>query len=132
MKNPQRPRIDVNEFDRAMENVELEKVEFQIIDYIRFIGVFSQPILKQALNLESKPPALSILCVACRKIGAYMPDHFEKVRDWSKLVSIDGVRWDGDLICSTTLNIDGQRLTPEAGTSQFHNFAVHRELFVGF
>ena len=61
-----------------------------------------------------------------------MPEHFEAVREWSKAVSEEGVRWDGDLICSTALNIDGDRLTPESGTTQYHTFAVHKELFKGF
>ena len=60
-----------------------------------------------------------------------MPDHFLAVRTWSEAISEHGVRWDGDLICSTALNIDGIRLTPESGTTQYHTFAVHKELFRG-
>ena len=60
-----------------------------------------------------------------------MPEHFEAVREWSKTVSQDGVRWDGDLVCSTAWNIDGERLTPESGTTQYHTFCVHKELFQG-
>ena len=60
-----------------------------------------------------------------------MPEHFEAVREWSKTVSQDGVRWDGDLVCSIAWNIDGERLTPESGTTQYHVFSVHKELFQG-
>ena len=126
-----RPRINVEEFDSAMNLAELTEIEFEIIEYIRFVGTFTQPSLVQSLKLSSKPPALSILCESCRKIGLLIPNHFIKVREWSKEVSLDGVRWDGDLICSTTFNIDGIRLTPESGTTQYHNFAVHPELFKG-
>ena len=127
-----RPIINVEEFECSINSAELSEIELEIIEFIRFVGTFTQPILVQSLKLNSKPPPLSILCEACRKIGLYMPIHFEKVRVWSKEVSVDGVRWDGDLICSTTFNIDGKRLTPEEGTTQFHNFAVHPELFIGF
>ena len=41
------------------------------------------------------------------------------------------IKWDGDLICSYVMNIDGEKLCPENGTSQFHTFAVHKELFQG-
>tara|TARA_Y100001968_G_scaffold314717_1_gene340442 strand:+ start:947 stop:1297 length:351 start_codon:yes stop_codon:yes gene_type:complete len=114
-----------------MNLAELTEIEFEIIEYIRFVGTFTQPSLVQSLKLSSKPPALSILCESCRKIGLLIPNHFIKVREWSKEVSLDDVRWDGDLICSTTFNIDGIRLTPESGTTQYHNFAVHPELFKG-
>ena len=127
-----RPMVDSDQFDEALKGAQLLPVEYEIIDYIRFIGTFTQPILIKALKLDAKPPVLSVICGACRKIGIEMPEHFEEVRAWSKLISVDGVRWDGDLLCSTTFNIDGLRLTPEAGTAQFHNFAVHPELFHGF
>ena len=126
-----RPTINVYEFENAMKKAQLSDQEKELIDYIRFIGTFTQPDLIKALRVDSKPPILSILCNTCRKIGEHMPLHFDKVRKWSELVSVDGVRWDGDLICSATFNIDGERLTPEVGTCQFHNFAVHKELFQG-
>ena len=126
-----RPITDLKQFELAMKNSNLSEVELQIIDYIRFVGVFNQPNLTKQLKLNTKPPALSVLCKACRKIGIYMPEHFSKVRMWSEEVSLHNVHWDGDLVCSTTFNIDGDRLTPEERTSQFHNFAVHKELFIG-
>ena len=131
MKSLQRPITNTNEFEIALEKSNLLKIEYEIIDYIRFIGLFNQPMLIKDLSLEAKPPVLSRICSACRKIGKYMPLHFELVRSWSEAISADGVRWDGDLICSAIFNIDGKRISPEEGNSQFHNFAVHKELFKG-
>ncbi len=126
-----RPLLDVFQFEDALAKSNLNDIEISIISYIRYVGTFTQPTLTQALKLDSKPPALSLLCASCRKIGEHIPEHFEKVRVWSEKNSFDGVRWDGDLICSTTWNVDGERLVPEVGTTQFHNFAVHKELFQG-
>ncbi len=132
MESISRPITNLEEFENALKKADLEDVDRELIDYIRFIGTFTQPILTKDLNIKAKPPILSRLCEACRKIGEYMPEHFELVREWSKQVSNEGVRWDGDLICSSAFNIDGERLAPEAKTALFHNFAVHRELFKGF
>ncbi len=132
MEIKSRPKANIHEFQRSIELAGLLEIEYNLVEHIRYIGTFTQPYLIQALRIPSKPPVLSILCNACRKIGAQMPEHFSQVRQWSQEVSVDGVRWDGDLICSVTFNIDGDRLTPESGTTQFHNFAVHRELFIGF
>ncbi len=131
MKTFIRPKTDLIEFERALEMAELNESEYLLINYIRFAGTFTQPSLTQALKVNSKPPILSILCQTCRKIGSHMPDHFEKVRTWSEKVSADGVRWDGNLICSIAYNIDGLRLAPEEGTTLFHTFSVHSELFNG-
>ncbi len=131
MNKLSRPIIALEVFERAIEEAELTNGEKELIDYIRYIGTFNQVILTQALKLRSKPPVLSVLCIACRKIGNRMPEHFVTVREWSKNVSSDNVHWDGDLICSAAWNIDGQRLSPECGTSQYHTFAVHKELFQG-
>lgn len=128
----ERPITNLYEFEQALETAELTAIERQIIEYIRFIGVFNQPMIVNALSIKSKPPVLSTLCGACRKIGSHMPEHFNDIRTWSKTVNSDGIRWDGNLICSITWNIDGEKLCPEAGTAQFHNFAVHKELFQGF
>ena len=126
-----RPKISSQSLDNAISMALLTEIEMDIIEYIRFIGTFNQPIVVQALKISSRPPMLSILCESCRKIGNQIPDHFSRVRDWSERVSVDGVRWDGDLICSSTFNIDGIRLAPEFNTTQFHNFAVHPEFFTG-
>tara|TARA_Y100001968_G_C19262981_1_gene670231 strand:- start:215 stop:616 length:402 start_codon:yes stop_codon:yes gene_type:complete len=131
MKSIPRPITNLAEFENAMKIADLEEKEKQIIEYIRFVGIFNQPSIVRDLRIESKPPVLSTICNACRKIGHQMPRHFEKVRTWSKKNSLDEVRWDGDLICSNAFNIDGERLTPEIGTAQFHTFVVHKELFIG-
>ncbi len=83
------------------------------------------------MKLDSKPPVLSVLCEICRKIGKFMPEHFNSVRIWSKEINEHKVKWDGELVCSLAWNKDGQRLTPENGTSLYHTFAVHKELFQG-
>ena len=126
-----RPITPVNEFEEACIKAQLDNEEQKIIDHIRYIGVFTQPSLTKDLKLSSKPPILSILCEICRKIGEHMPEHFKKVRDWSKEINEHNVKWDGDLICSLAWNKDGQRLSPENGTSLYHTFAVHKELFQG-
>ncbi len=127
-----RPITNLEEFESAIKLASLDDTELQIIEYVRFIGTFSQPSLIKELRIKSTPPILSRISTASRKIGIHMPTHFKKVREWSEMVSAEGVRWDGDLICSAAWNIDGKRLCPEEGTSQFHIFAVHQELFQGF
>ena len=126
-----RPVTPLEDFENALLKADLKESEQELIEYIRYTGVFTQPSLVKELRLNPKPPVLSIICEICRKIGAEMPDHFEAVRVWSKEVSEHDVRWDGDLICSTALNIDGDPLTPEARTSCYDTFAVHKELFQG-
>jgi len=128
--NP-RPVTPVEDFEKALQSAVNNESEKELIEYIRYTGTFTQVSLKQALRLKSKPPVLSILCDICRKIGKHMPDHFAAIRKWSSEVSDYGVYWDGDLVCSTAWNIDGDRLTPEAGTTHYHTFAVHKELFNG-
>ena len=131
MKVLPRPKIPVEVFEKALLISDLTEDEYELIDYIRHIGVFTQPLLVKDLRLKPKPPALSILCEACRKLGKNMPTHFEKVRSWSKSVSEYGVRWDGDLVCSAACNIDGEPLTPDAGTTPYDTLVVHKELFKG-
>tara|TARA_Y100001968_G_scaffold333747_1_gene399007 strand:+ start:8431 stop:8826 length:396 start_codon:yes stop_codon:yes gene_type:complete len=128
---PSRPLTPLKSFEEALALAKLSESEYELIEYIRYTGTFTQPSLVRELRLKPKPPVLSILCEICRKIGSHMPDHFELVREWSKLMSDHGVRWDGDLVCSNALNIDGEPLTPEARTAPFHTFAVHKELFLG-
>ncbi len=131
LKSISRPITPIDEFENALSKADLTEVEILIIEHIRLVGAFNQPSVRKALDLASKPPVLSILCHACRQIGSLMPDHFEAIRDWSKQISEDQIRWDGALICSATWNIDGIKLCPEFGTSLYHNFCVHRELFNG-
>ena len=126
-----RPITPVKEFEEACKKANLNNKEQKIIDHIRYVGVFTQPSLTKELKLESKPPILSVLCEICRKIGKHMPDHFNSVREWSKEINEHKVKWDGELICSLAWNKDGERLSPENGTSLYHTFAVHKELFQG-
>ena len=126
-----RPITPLDDFEHAFKNARLSKSEEELIEFIRQIGTFNQVSLTQALKLQPKPPVLSIICEICRKIGKHMPKHFSSVREWSKEVSEHDVSWDGDLICSTAWTIDGLRLTPESGTTQYHTFVVHKELFQG-
>ena len=131
MQIPPRPILSVEKFEQAIESAGLSDSDHELIDYIRYTGVFSQPSIVKDLRIKSKPPVLSILCEVCRKIGAHMPDHFDKVREWSMHINEHQVKWDGELICSLAWNKDGERLTPESGTALFHTFVVHKELFQG-
>ncbi len=73
MEKIQRPIISVEYFENALKKSRLNKEEQELIEFIRYIGVFSQPSLVRDLRLKPKPPVLSILCEACRKIGNEMP-----------------------------------------------------------
>ena len=126
-----RPVLSVEQFEQAIECARLSESDQELIEYIRYIGVFSQPSIIRDLRIKSKPPVLSTLCEICRKIGAQVPEHFAAIRLWSKAVSAHDVHWDGDLICSTAQNIDGIPLTPEAGTTPYETLVVHKELFTG-
>jgi len=126
-----RPITPVDEFEEACKRANLNDKEQKIIDHIRYVGVFTQPSLTKDLKLDSKPPVLSLLCEICRKIGKHMPEHFNNVSKWSKEINEHNVKWDGDLVCSLVWNKDGERLSPENGTSLYHTFAVHKELFQG-
>ena len=126
-----RPKISSDYLDHAIGKANLSESEFELIEFIRYKGVFSQPSLVKDLRLKAKPPVLSKLCEISRKIGAQMPTHFEEIRKWSKSINEHGVRWDADLICSTARNIEGDPLTPESGTSAYEILVVHKEFFTG-
>ena len=74
-----RPITPIEEFERALDRAALTKEEYELIDYIRYTSVFTQPSLIKDLKRPSKPPLLSVLCQICRKIGSEMPDHFKKI-----------------------------------------------------
>ncbi len=131
MERIKRPITPLKDFENACLKANLTSSEQKLIDYIRFIGIFNQPILVKGLNLNSKPPVLTTLCNTARKIGYEMPKHFALVREWSKEISDHKIKWDGNLICSSVWNIDGERISPENGTAQYHTFVVHKELFQG-
>ena len=127
-----RPITPVDEFEKALKITDLSNQDYELIEYIRYTSVFTQPSLIKDLKRPSKPPILSDLCVICKKIGFNMPSHFEKVIKWSKEISEHNTRWDAHLICAEALNIDNIPLSPAAGTALFDVLVVHKELFIGF
>ena len=127
-----RPITPVEEFERALNKANLTNEEHELIEHIRYTSVFTQPSLVKDLRIPSKPPALTVLCQICRKIGMKMPDHFKKVIDWSTELSENNTKWDGHLICAEALSIDKIPLSPLHGNCLFDVLVVHKELFVGF
>tara|TARA_B100000965_G_scaffold383403_1_gene382607 strand:+ start:622 stop:1017 length:396 start_codon:yes stop_codon:yes gene_type:complete len=128
----QRPITPVDEFEKALKNSNLSDRDYELIEYIRYTSVFTQPSLIKDLKRPSKPPILSELCLICRKIGSNMPIHYERVINWSMSISEHNTRWDGHLICGEALNIDNIPLSPSAGTALYDVLVVHKELFIGF
>ena len=126
-----RPALDPKRFEAALLKADLSDDETEIIDYIRYTGVFNELSLRQSLSLASKPPALYKLCKACTKIGAHMATEFADMMSWSQAHSDDHIAWHGNLVCSIAYSCDGHKLQPENGTSLYHTFAVHQELFNG-
>ena len=126
-----RPRLDAEAFENALNNAGLEPSELEIIEHIRYIGIFDELSLRRALALPAKPPALYRLNKACEKIAIQLPEHSQNIREWSASQSPDQISWTGNLVCSIAFNSDGERLEPEAGTALYHTFSVHKELFNG-
>ena len=131
-KTIHRPITPVKEFEIALNKAELSDKDHELIDYIRYTSVFTQPSLVKDLKRTSKPPLLTDLCQICRKIGSEMPEHFKKVNDWSIQISDHNTKWDGHLICAEALNIDNIPISPNYGTSLFDVLVVHKELFLCF
>ncbi len=127
-----RPITPVREFEDALRKANLSEKDYELIEYIRYTSVFTQPSLIKDLKRPSKPPILTNLCEICRRIGIFMPDHFQEVIDWSINTSEHKTRWDGHLICAEAFNIDQVPLNPSSGTSLFDVLVVHKELFIGF
>tara|TARA_A100001388_G_C28681157_1_gene456431 strand:+ start:303 stop:716 length:414 start_codon:yes stop_codon:yes gene_type:complete len=128
----QRPITPLAEFEIALSKAELSDKDYELIEYIRYTSIFTQPSLVKDLKRPSKPPLLTNLCQICRKIGSEMPDHFEKVINWSVQISEHNTKWDGHLICAEALNVDNIPISPSYGTSLFDVLVVHKELFLGF
>ena len=126
-----RPILEVAKFNQALASSFLTEEEESIIDYIRYTGVFDELKMRKDLSLPSKPPALWLLAQACEKIGEKIPEHFSKIKSWSKSISEDAIAWDGNLVCCIVYNCDGIEISPTSGTTLYHTFAVHRELFSG-
>ena len=127
-----RPITPVDQFEKALKRANLSEKDYELIEYIRYTSVFTQPSLIKDLKRPSKPPILTNICEISRKIGFFMPEHFEKVIDWSIQISEHNTRWDGHLLCAEAFNVDHIALTPAAGTSLFDVLVVHKELFIGF
>ena len=127
-----RPITPLEEFEKALDKADLTNEDYELIDYIRYTSVFTQPSLVKDLKRSSKPPLLTVLCQICRKIGSEMPDHFKKVTDWSIQISDHDTRWDAHLICAEALNVEKIPLSPTYKTSLFDVLVVHKELFLGF
>jgi len=51
-----RPITPIDEFERALNKATLTKEEYELIDYIRYTSVFTQPSLIKDLKRPSKPP----------------------------------------------------------------------------
>ena len=126
-----RPRLNVEAFETALQNAELDPGEVEIIEHIRYIGIFDELSLRKALALPSKPPALYRLNQACKKIAGQLPEQSQTMMEWSAKQNPDLISWTGNLVCSIRFNVDGERLEPEAGTTLYHTFVVHKELFNG-
>ncbi len=127
-----RPITPLDEFEKALNEANLSDKDYELIEYIRYTSVFTQPSLIKDLKRPSKPPILTNICEISRKIGSFMPEHFEKVIDWSIQISEHNTRWDGHLLCAEAFSVDQIALTPAAGTSLFDVLVVHKELFMGF
>ena len=127
-----RPITPLDEFEKALKEANLSDKDYELIEYIRYTSVFTQPSLIKDLKRPSKPPILTNICEISRKIGFFMPEHFEKVIDWSIQISEHNTRWDGHLLCAEAFNVDQIALTPAAGTCLFDVLVVHKELFIGF
>ena len=76
-----RPITPIEEFEIALNKAKLSDEDYELIDYIRYTSVFTQPSLVKDLKRPSKPPLLTNLCQICREIGSEMPEHFKKVID---------------------------------------------------
>jgi hypothetical protein len=126
-----RPRLDIKIFELALNNAGLDPYELEIIEHIRYIGIFDELSLRKSLALPAKPPALYRLNKACQKIAAQLPQQAQLLMEWSAGQSPDQISWTGNLVCSIGFNADGERLEPESGTVLYHTFVIHKELFNG-
>ena len=128
----ERPKLDKFQFEIAVENAGLTELETDILEYIRYNGIFDELSLRKALSLPSKPPALYRLNKICEKIAIHLPAVSNELFGWSKQQNPDNIAWKGNLVCSIGFNCDGDRLEPESGTVLYHTFIIHKELFNGF
>ena len=126
-----RPKHNIKEFDNAVHQAALDENENEMLEYVRFSGVFDELTLRKSLSLPSKPPAIYLLSRLCTKIGILIPKKFDEFMSWSADQSDDNISWHGNFICSIAFTCDGLRLEPEQGTALYHTFSIHKELFNG-
>ena len=62
-----RPHLDVEAFELALENAGLDASELEIIEHIRYIGIFDELSLRKSLALPTKPlvPEPHVQAAAC-------------------------------------------------------------------
>ena len=126
-----RPVLNIKEFEDAVHQADLDEIENEMLEYVRFSGVFDELTLRKSLSLPSKPPAIYLLSNLCKKVGVFLPKSFNDFMEWSAYQSVDKISWHGNFICSIVYSCDGLRLEPEQGTALYHTFSVHKELFNG-
>ena len=64
-----RPVTPLEAFEKALERAEISKSEKELIEYIRYVGTFTQVSLTQSLRLKPKPPVLSIISDLLKSIN---------------------------------------------------------------
>ena len=126
-----RPKLNIKKFEDAVHQAGLDDSENEMLEYVRFSGVFDELTLRKSLSLPSKPPAIYLLSKLCAKIGILIPETFDEFMRWSADQSVDNISWHGNFICSIAYTCDGLRLEPEQGTALYHTFSIHKELFNG-
>ena len=63
-----RPITPLDEFEKALNEANLSDKDYELIEYIRYTSVFTQPSLIKDLKRPSKPPILTNICEISRKI----------------------------------------------------------------
>ena len=127
----ERPKHNTQDFEIAINNSELTELELDLVEHIRYTGIFDELSLRKSLSLPTKPPALYRLNKICEKIAIQIPEIAKQFFEWSAQENPDKIAWKGNLICSIGYSCDGVRLEPESGTVLYHTFIVHKELFNG-
>ena len=70
MKNEiiKRPITPLEEFEIALNKAELTDEDYELIDYIRYTSVFTQPSLVKDLKRPSKPVSYTHLTLPTKRI----------------------------------------------------------------
>ena len=64
-----RPRLNVEAFETALQNAELDPGEVEIIEHIRYIGIFDELSLRKALRYQANRQR----CIASTKLAKRLP-----------------------------------------------------------